>query len=94
MTEQSALDKRFEELQTGLDRNRLTVTHRSRLERITALYRHVANLTHQRDQADDYWPRNERTALDRRLEAFKSPTFFLSALEALVVEICTNKETR
>lgn len=90
MTSQHALDKRHEELQQELKDRKLTVSHKTRLERITALYQHVASLTHQRDQADDYWPRNERSALDLRLETFKPPTFFLAALETLATEVRTH----
>lgn len=80
-------NQRFAALQKEIKDRKLTATHRTRLERITALYTHVARLTAQRDAADDYWPRNERTAISVRLDQFKTPAFFLTAMESLVAEI-------
>jgi hypothetical protein len=65
----------------------LTVTHKTRLERIVALHRHVYALECERDAAENYYPNYKRDALTRRLEGFKPSSFFLTALEALAAEV-------
>lgn len=65
---------------------KLTVSHKTRLERIVALYNHVTALKRERDATDEY-DYLKRDRLQTRLDKFKTPKFFLMAMEALAAEV-------
>lgn len=78
---------RFETLcqQIKAKRN-LTASHKTRLERLTALHGHVSKLEAELAATDD-WPYYKRAAVRERLAGFKPPSFFLEALETLAIEV-------